>query len=107
MLSQSIYAAAYPLPNLNREEIDALKESVDLGEEIARDLGPGQRAGRWRKYSSPFREDRHPSFGVSQDVYIDFGTSQRGDVLTWLQETRTLSFREALAWLMERAQGFV
>src|SRR5258708_15184594 len=101
MLPQSIYAAAYPLPSLSRDQIEALKQAVDLREEIERDLGPGQRAGRWRKYSSPFREDRHPSFGVSQDVYIDFGTGQRGDVLTWLQETRSLSFHEALAWLVE------
>src|SRR5258708_7484086 len=106
MLPQSIYHAACPLPTYSREQINDLKQPIDLREEIERDIGPGQRAGKWRKYRSPFRQDRKPSFGVSEGIFIDFATGARGDILTWLRDYRGLSFREALAWLNERSGGY-
>src|SRR5258708_20140208 len=99
MLPQSIYAAAYPLPSLSRDQIEALKQAVDLREEIERDLGPGQRAGRWREYRSPFRDDRRPSFGVNEGIYMHFGTGQPRDGLAWSDGTHNLVFPASLSRL--------
>ena len=102
MLSQSLVHAAY---SLTAAQIDDLKASVDLRDVVEQDLGPGQHAGKWRKYCSPFREEQHPSFAVCEGLFIDFGNGDHGDILTWLQRRRGLSFQDALLWLLERNGG--
>jgi DNA primase len=52
----------------------------------------------------PFHEERTPSFSVNaQDkLYYCFGCGKGGDVITFVRETESLDFAEAVEWLAER-----
>lgn len=51
--------------------------------------------------SSPFREDRHPSFSISPcgRFFKDHATGEGGDVFTFVSTATGLGFKDALAWL--------
>src|SRR5258707_3844340 len=56
---------------------------------------------------SPFREDRNPSFSVSEDGrrWIDFATGERGDAVDFLAKIRRISNPEAWLELLKLAEG--
>jgi DNA primase len=89
-----------------RDKVDRLKRAVDL-RELFMERYPGRfrRSGRWLYGSSPYREDRHPSFAVNEDVFIDFATGEHGDEIDFLMVEQNLSFREAVDVLEARAGG--
>lgn len=54
---------------------------------------------------SPFRNDRNPSFSVFVDgkFWRDFGTGQRGDVVSFVAEAKSCSLSDAAKWLIMQA----
>jgi len=75
-----------------------LKERVDLGALVERDLGPpSRRSGQWLFWHCPFHEDRDPSFAVTpdRDRYHCFGCGASGDAISWLGQREGLSFLDA------------
>ncbi len=56
---------------------------------------------------SPFREDRSPSFSVSDDgcKWIDFATGERGDAIDFLAKIKGISGPEAFIELLNMADG--
>jgi DNA primase len=63
-----------------------------------------RRAGaRWTG-RCPFHEERTPSFSVNpvEKLYHCFGCGKGGDAITFVRETESLDFVEAVEWLAER-----
>jgi DNA primase len=91
-----------------RDKVDKLKRAVDL-RDLFMERYPGRfrRSGRWLYGSSPYREDRHPSFAVNEDVFIDFATGESGDEIDFLMVEQNLSFGEAVDALEARAGGII
>ncbi len=89
-----------------REKVDSLKKAIDL-RDLFMERYPGRfrRSGRWLYGRSPYRDDRHPSFAVNEDVYIDFATGEHGDEVDFVQREQGLSFIEAIQSLEARAGG--
>src|SRR5688572_19682998 len=84
--------------------VEQIKERVSLLDLI------GQRvrlikSGRNFKGLCPFHNEKTPSFYVfpDRDGYHCFGCSQHGDVFTWVMQTESVDFGEALKQLAERA----
>lgn len=89
-----------------REKVDSLKKAIDLRDLFAeRYPGRFRRSGRWLYGRSPYREDRHPSFAVNEDVFIDFATGESGDEVDFVQREEGVSFIEAVQSLEARAGG--
>jgi hypothetical protein len=65
---------------------------------------PGKPA---RSCRSPFREDRSPSFSVSEDRlhWCDFGTGERGDAIEFLAKIKGISNPEAFIELLQMVDG--
>ena len=64
-----------------------------------------KRAGREYVGLSPFTKERTPSFYVNDEKgsFFDFSSGKTGDVISFLQETERLSFREAIERLAGEA----
>jgi DNA primase len=83
-----------------RTKVDALKRAIDLRDLFAeRYPGRFRRSGRWLIGPSPYRRDEHPSFGVNEDVFIDFATGERGDEVDFVRREQGASFSEAVETL--------
>jgi CHC2 zinc finger len=67
---------------------------------------PGKPA---RSCRSPFREDRSPSFSISEDGrrWIDFATGERGDAVDFLAKIKSISSAEAFIELLKVVDGTV
>jgi DNA primase len=63
-----------------------------------------RRAGARYTGRCPFHEERTPSFSVNaaDKLYHCFGCGKGGDVITFVRETESLDFAEAVEWLAER-----
>ncbi len=85
-------------------EIEAIKEAVSIAEIIGEriKLTP---AGNYQKGLCPFHHEKSPSFFVNDALgfYKCFGCGETGDVLDFLQKYESLTFREALEMLAQRA----
>jgi hypothetical protein len=66
---------------------------------------PGKPAKSCR---SPFREDRNPSFSVSEDQlrWIDFATGERGDAVDFLAKIKGISNASAFIELLSMADAY-
>src|ERR1700741_2658529 len=64
-----------------------------------------RRQGREYVGLSPFNKEKSPSFYVNDDkgFYHDFSSGKHGDIISFLQETERLSFREAIEKLAAEA----
>ncbi len=58
----------------------------------------------WVVISSPFREDRKPSFSlnVNKGCFRDFGNGDKGDFITLIQCASKMNKRDSEAWLKHR-----
>jgi hypothetical protein len=56
---------------------------------------------------SPFREDRHPSFSVSDDgrYFHDFATGEKGDAIDFLAKTRAIPVTQAFTEFLNLANA--
>src|SRR5688572_358163 len=77
--------------------------SLDL-REVAQHLFSAQtwrKSGKYLVGRSPFRDDKHPSFGITAQGFKDFATGQSGGVLDFVALALNVSHREAAQWLAE------
>lgn len=88
---------------IRREDIDALRERVDLAAVVS-DHTKLQRAGQRLKGLCPFHQERTPSFTVDpgQGLYHCFGCGEGGDTFTFVQRIEGLTFVEAVEQLARR-----
>lgn len=87
----------------DRSELAALKDRLDLVD-FLQSLGlVVKREGRGYKALCPFHEDQTPSFSVDRQkgLWHCFGCGKGGDVLTFLQLHKKLSFSAALEELRQ------
>jgi len=75
-----------------------LKARVDLRALIAADLGDPKTSSGRAFWCCPFHNDHNPSLVINPDglTWRCFGCDKHGDVFTWLQLRRGLSFAEAV-----------
>ena len=85
-------------------EIEAIKEAVSIAEIIGEKIKLTP-AGNYQKGLCPFHHEKSPSFFVNDALgfYKCFGCGETGDVLDFLQKYESLTFREALEMLAQRA----
>src|SRR5438105_6536202 len=84
--------------------IGAIKAKIDVVEEIGL-VVKLQKSGRSFKGLCPFHNERTPSFHVfvESQIWHCFGCNEGGDVFTFVQKQQGLEFRDALAYLAEKA----
>ncbi len=83
--------------------LNDLKARIDLVE-IVRKYAELKKVGRNFMCRSPFRNERTPSFSISPEkqFWYDFGTSNGGDAISFIEKIENVSFPEAVEIL---AQG--
>ena len=86
-----------------QSSIDEVRERADIVE-IVRMRVDLRKAGLEWKGRCPFHEERTGSFWVNpiKKTYYCFGCGARGDLITFVRETQTLAFTEAIEWLADR-----
>ncbi|MFZ5834287.1 MAG: DNA primase [Pseudomonadota bacterium] len=84
----------------DRNFVDELKARVKLSDIVGRKVRLIRR-GREFVALSPFSNEKSPSFTINDDkgFYHCFSSGKSGDVITFLMETESLSFQEAVAKL--------
>lgn len=89
---------------LMSSEIEAVKEALSIAEIVGEriKLTP---AGNYQKGLCPFHHEKSPSFFVNDTLgfYKCFGCGESGDVISFVQKYDSLTFREALEMLAQRA----
>ncbi len=86
----------------DRNFVDELKARVKLSDVVGRKLRLIRR-GREFVALSPFSNEKSPSFTINDDkgFYHCFSSGKHGDAITFLMETESLTFQEAVARLAE------
>lgn len=87
---------------LSQEIKDQIKAAISLPELIGRTT-PLKRKGPVWVGCCPFHSEKTPSFNVEDDHYHCFGCGAHGDAIKYIQETRRVSFPEAVKSLAEMA----
>lgn len=85
--------------------LEDLKNRTDIVEVVRRYAPDLKKSGKNYMCRSPFRNERTPSFCVSPDrqFWYDFGNSEGGDVIRFLEKVENVSFREAIDLLADQA----
>jgi DNA primase len=81
-----------------------IKDSIDLLQLVGESM-PLKRTGSSYKGLCPFHGEKTPSFHVfpASQTFKCFGCGKGGDVFTWVMETESLGFVDAMRLLAERA----
>ncbi len=89
---------------LDERFLDELKSRLRPSEVIGRTVKLKRQGREWVGLS-PFTKEKSPSFFVNDDkgFFHDFSSGKHGDVISFLQETERLSFREAVERLAGEA----
>lgn len=89
---------------MNDRFLEDLKSRIDIVE-IVRKYAELKKSGKNYMCRSPFRNERTPSFCVSMEkqFWYDFGTSEGGDVISFLEKIENFSFPEAVEYLSDIA----
>ena len=84
--------------------VEDLKARMDIVE-IVRRYAQLKKSGKNWMCRSPFRNERTPSFCVSPDkqFWYDFGNSEGGDVISFIEKMENLSFQESVQFLADIA----
>lgn len=86
--------------------IEAIKQSIDLREEVSPHLqNPKRQSNGSIKSVCPFSDhkDTEPSFYVHPSYYICFGCGKKGDVFNWYESFHKQDFVEAAYTLSKKA----
>jgi DNA primase len=85
-------------------QIETIKSRIDVVEEIGL-VVVLQKSGKSYRGLCPFHNERTPSFHVfpESQTWQCFGCHEGGDVFTFVEKQQGLDFREALAYLAEKA----
>ena len=88
----------------NDRFLEDLKDRIDIVE-VIRKYAELKKSGKNFMCRSPFRNERTPSFSVSPDkqFWYDFGISEGGDVVSFLEKVENVSFIEAVEMLAQMA----
>jgi DNA primase len=89
---------------MNDRFVEDVKSRVDLVE-IVRRYAEVKKAGKNFSCKSPFRNERTPSFSISPEkqMWYDFGASEGGDAISFIEKIENCSFREAVEILADMA----
>jgi len=89
---------------MNDRFIEDLKDRTDIVE-LVRKYTELKKSGKNYMCRSPFRNERTPSFCVSPEkqFWYDFGSSEGGDAISFLEKMESLSFGEAVEMLADSA----
>jgi DNA primase len=84
--------------------VEDLKSRVEIVD-VVRKYAELKKSGKNFMCRSPFRNERTPSFCVSPDkqFWYDFGSSEGGDVISFVERIENLSFPEAVDHLAQIA----
>jgi DNA primase len=87
-----------------REVIEELRERISIKEVIAPVVTLKRKGGSLMGLC-PFHQEKTPSFSVvpSKGIFHCFGCNEGGDIFTFVQKTRGLTFYEAAKELAEQA----
>ncbi len=87
---------------MNDKVVEDIKNRVDLIE-IVRKYATIKKSGKNYSCKSPFRNERTPSFSISPEkqVWYDFGASEGGDVISFVEKIENCSFLEAVEHLAD------
>lgn len=90
--------------SMNDRFIEDLKSRVDIVEIVKR-YAQLKKSGKNYMCRSPFRNEKTPSFCVSPDkqFWYDFGNSEGGDVISFLERAENMSFLESVEMLADMA----
>ena len=93
--------------DFSRNDIQRLKAQADLVEVMRASGLELQPVGKNLLCRCPWHDDKEASLVVNPEkqLYNCFGCEAQGDVLTFLQETESLSFREAVQRLAAISGG--
>ena len=85
-------------------KIDEIASSIDIVDVISA-YTPLRKAGRSFMGRCPFHEEKTPSFSVSQEkgVYHCFGCGKSGNMFTFVMDTESVNFFEAVKMLADKA----
>lgn len=85
-------------------DAELVKSRLDIVEVIAGYVEL-KKAGKDYRGLSPFRQEKTPSFFVSPEkqIWHDFGSSEGGDIISFVMRMEGLSFPETLEMLADRA----
>lgn len=89
---------------MNDRFLEELKDRLDIRDIVSR-YTPLKRSGKNWMGRSPFRRERTPSFSVSPDrnLWYDFGASEGGDIVRFIEKVENMSFHEAVEFLAQIA----
>lgn len=89
---------------MNDRFVEDIKARVDLIE-IVRKYAEVKKAGKNYSCRSPFRNEKTPSFSISPEkqMWYDFGASEGGDAISFIEKIENCSFREAVEILADMA----
>ena len=87
-----------------RGDIDRVREATDLVDLIS-EVTKIRKSGRSVMAVCPFHEEKTPSMSIDRvkGLYHCFGCGKGGDVFSFVQETQSLDFREAVEFLARKA----
>jgi DNA primase len=90
--------------SFDQRDLDAIRARLPITKIVGRRVRL-IKAGREWKGLSPFASERTPSFFVNEqkERYFCFSSKKSGDIFTFLMETESLSFPEAVEKLAEEA----
>jgi DNA primase len=88
---------------IEKTEIDTLKANINIVDVLhSHGYQPAYQTGNELVYTSPFRNEKTPSFHVNQQLnsFKDFGESDhRGDVIRFVQLLKKIDFYQAVQYL--------
>lgn len=89
---------------LSKEKVNEIKDAVNIVDIIGESVAL-TKAGRNFLGLCPFHGEKTPSFNVVEDkqFYHCFGCGKSGDVFTFIEEMRGLTFADSVAYVAEKA----
>ena len=91
------------MPLIKDSSVEEVKAAADIVELVSARTQLRKVGGRFQG-RCPFHEERTPSFSVSpeQGFFYCFGCGKGGDLISFVRETESLDFAQAVEWLADR-----
>ncbi len=91
------------MAKVSQKTIDLIKNTADIVDVVS-EFVPLQTAGKNMKGLCPFHSEKTPSFFVSKErqIFNCFGCGKKGNVITFIQEYKHLSFVDSLKYLADK-----
>ena len=91
------------MAKISPKTIDLIKDTADIVDVVG-EFVPLQAAGKNMKGLCPFHNEKTPSFFVSKErqIFNCFGCGEKGNVVTFIQKYKHMSYVEALQFLADK-----